>query len=117
MNGQSMTKWILVSGLSKYSLPKEVLWASKAIGRALARKGYGLIVGPYPGVDYVVAEEFTKEVEATGRRVSDYLIQIVPEGRQPDFKGEFVIYVHPRMEWKEKECVFQSTHSIPCCVN
>ena len=87
-------KWVLVAGTGNYELPDSILWTSKAVGARLARHGYGLVVGGWSGVDYVVAEEYAKEIQRKGARVRDSLIQVVPHNSDlPRFRGGHVVYV------------------------
>ncbi|MBI5633478.1 MAG: TIR domain-containing protein [Nitrospirae bacterium] len=103
MNTHSrITQWILVAGTGSIELPSAVYWTSKEIGKAIAQKGYGLIVGGWSGVDYVTAEAFSIELQNTHTPLSDYLIQVVPENNHPQFRGGHVIYVKQGIkEWLE----------------
>src|SRR3712207_4667753 len=99
------TRWILVAGTGKQSgLAETTIWSSKAIGAALARKGYGLVVGGWHGVDYLAAEAFEQTLAATRStvRLSDVLLQVVPRGKQPVFQGGRVVSVDAGpAEWVE----------------
>lgn len=72
---------------------------ARALGRQIARRGFGLVVGGWHGVDYVTADEFAIEMRRQSRPVAAHLIQVVPGG-EPKFKGGHVIDVPkgPR-EW------------------
>ncbi|GJD66811.1 toll/interleukin-1 receptor domain-containing protein [Methylobacterium frigidaeris] len=97
-------QWVLVAGTGTYALREQELWSSECIGRALARNGYGLVVGGWPGVDHIAARSFTETLAeiAPGTRLADRLIQVVPSGKQPDFAGGHLIYVEPGpLEWLE----------------
>ncbi len=52
---------ILVTGASDDLSPEEVE-AAKQIGAMLAREGYGLIVGDWDGVDWLVREAFLESL-------------------------------------------------------
>ena len=85
---QANVKWIRVVGMGKRKgLSPEVILASEQVGKALAYAGYGLITSGWPGVDYIVSREFDSEVQRMGNSLSDYLIQFVPKGQEPDYKG------------------------------
>jgi hypothetical protein len=87
-------RWIRVVGTAIYELRPEVLHISPLLGVMLAREGYGLIVGGFPGVDHVVASRFVEELEESQphRADSDWLIQVVDEGRKPDYpKGRIIV--------------------------
>lgn len=89
-------KWILVAGTGLRSgIPEHVQWCSEAIGRSLARRGYGLVVGGWHGVDYLAASAFYEELRSTHpqARLSDLLIQVVPSDSDPVFRGGHVIKV------------------------
>lgn len=101
MNKQDEVRWVLVAGLSESELPDEVHLASEAVGRALARKGYGLVVGGFDGVDRVVPSTFAEELRAMNRPLADYLIQVVVEDKEPEFKGGNIVYVEEGKQWKE----------------
>jgi O-acetyl-ADP-ribose deacetylase (regulator of RNase III) len=88
-------RYVLVAGTGKYGLQENVHKVSQEVGKALARNGYGLIVGGWSGVDYVVTEAFASELRNTDRSLSDYLIQVVPVNTQPQFQGGKVIQVEP----------------------
>lgn len=85
---QFNVKWIRVVGMGKRKgLSSEVVLASEQVGKALAYAGYGLITAGWPGVDYIVSREFDNEMRRIGKSLSDYLIQFVPKGQDPDYKG------------------------------
>jgi hypothetical protein len=95
-----LTQWVLVAGTGRTDLPSAVNWAARATGRALARAGYGLVVGGWAGVDYVTAESFQAELLSVRKPLSSYLTQVVPIGFQPEFKGGQVVSVEPGpQEW------------------
>jgi predicted Rossmann-fold nucleotide-binding protein len=98
--GHEATRWVLVAGTGQFELPPAVNWTARAAGRALARAGYGLVVGGWQGVDYVAAESFQAELLSAGKAVSSYLTQVVPNGSAPDFEGGYVVSVKPGpQEW------------------
>jgi hypothetical protein len=87
--------WVLVAGTGAYHLPDAVLWAGQKLGEQLGRLGFGLVVGGWSGVDYVVSEAFAKELQNKAVPLGDFLLQIVPEGSQPQFPGGRIVYVPP----------------------
>jgi len=93
-----LTRWVLVAGTGKQDLPAEVNWTARAVGSRIARAGYGLVVGGWHGVDYVTAEAFSQELVQARKPLSSYLIQVVPTGSQPQFKGGHVVYVAPGLK-------------------
>ncbi len=102
---QSPTRWIRVAGVGKFDLPPEVYWSSLSIGRALACEGYGLVLGGWPGVDYVVADAFDKELRNRGRPLSVYLKQVLPKGAQPQFQGGDPVYIEHGIDGAGQESV------------
>jgi len=96
------TKWILVSGTGKYDLPRSEYLLAKELGKAIVAAGYGLVTGGWIGVDHVVAASFSEELMKLRKPLSNYLMQVVPEGQEPDFKGGYIITV-PKgpKEWIE----------------
>jgi hypothetical protein len=87
--------WVLVAGTGAYHLPDAVLWASQKLGEQLGRLGFGLVVGGWSRVDYVVSKAFAKELENKAVPLRDFLLQIVPERSQPQFPGGRIVYVPP----------------------
>lgn len=85
------TRWVLVAGVGRYHIPPAAVSVSKGIGRELAARGYGLIIGGWEGVDYLTAESFGKEISRRGKQLSTSLKQIVSD--QPRFRGGEVIHV------------------------
>lgn len=95
-------KWILVAGTGKFELPDAVNWMSREIGKAIASNGFGLVVGGWKGVDYVVAQAFAEELRQQRKGLSEYLIQVIPEGTYPEFRGGHIVTVEKGVkEWIE----------------
>jgi len=80
-------KRVLVVGTGwQTGLLPEVYLTASAIGAALARQGYVLVCGGWPGVDYLVAEAFIKTLTSAGGEHPGRLVQMVEESRAPDYK-------------------------------
>ncbi|MBN2893922.1 MAG: hypothetical protein JXL97_18785 [Bacteroidales bacterium] len=95
-------KAVMVVGTGAFNLPKNVYKSSVQIGKLLAEMNFELFVGGWEGVDYVVAEEFSKIINKTDFKLSDKLTQIVYRGKEPVFKGGQITYVEQGvMEWVE----------------
>ncbi|WP_309891521.1 hypothetical protein [Archangium sp.] len=95
-------KWILVAGTGRNKLPPGQQFAAQAVGRALARHGFGLVTGGWVGVDKEVTQAFAQALQALGAPLSRSLKQIVPRPDQPAFFGGDVIYVDKGpQEWVE----------------
>ena len=110
---QKEQQWILVAGLGQVNLwPefKEVYYSALAIGRTLAIEGFGLLVGGWSGVDYIVADEFHKELRKLGKPLSAHLLQVIPEGHLPQFHGGKV--VHTKSGWLEWQDIVQKSDAI-----
>jgi hypothetical protein len=84
-------RWVLIAGIGRYDIPRAAAAVARAVGRELATRGYGLIVGGWEGVDYLAAEAFAKVMAIRGKQLSASLKQIV--SGQPRFKGGEVIQV------------------------
>jgi len=99
-------RWILVAGTGRmWRMSSREVLCARAIGEALARFGYGLIVGGWDGVDAVTAKSFAGGLDKfrPSASLSDVLIQVVPRGGQPSFEGGHLIYVEPGpAEWIEQ---------------
>lgn len=93
---------VLVAGTGRYNLPEDVYLIAKCIGAKLGKEGMKLICGGWEGVDFVVADEYSKSANKNKTRLSENLIQVVSESREPVFKGGDVIYVREGIkEWQE----------------
>ena len=93
-------KTILVAGTGQYHLPAEINWCAQRLGKRIAERTYSLLTGGWEGVDYVVAEAFSKQLSQDNIRLTDKLTQIVPRGKQPTFKGGMVKYAESGIhEW------------------
>ena len=96
-------RWILVTGTGRQSgLGTELTILAFELGRLLAKKGYGLVVGGWPGVDFMVAQGFAEVMKGNNLPLSDYMIQVIAEKRPvvypananyPDYSGGHVIPV------------------------
>jgi hypothetical protein len=87
-------EWILVAGTGwREGLPDAQERVSRAVGRLLAREEFGLVGGGWHGVDYVVAKAFAGELQLLDRRLSTSLLQVVPTGKEPQYRGGRVVYV------------------------
>lgn len=96
--------WVLVAGTGSRGapLPKHQALAAKAVGRALGRRGFGLVTCGWKGVDKAVTQAFAGELQALGAPLSSRLKQIVPRPDEPAFFGGEVIYVEKGVpEWVE----------------
>jgi hypothetical protein len=107
-----MTRWILTAGTGRSEgLPMQIATLAEELGRLLAEHGYGLVIGGWPGVDYLVAKGFAEVTASKSLALADYMIQVVsderpmiyPSGiRYPDFRGGHNIVVPAGVrEWIE----------------
>lgn len=107
-------RWVLVAGTGRQAgLPETEALLAEALGAALAEQHFGLVVGGWPGVDYLVARGFERALHAKARdlALSDYLIQVVadckpaiypPQADYPNFRGGYEIKVPTgTREWLE----------------
>jgi hypothetical protein len=94
------SRWVVVAGVGRAHIPAAAVRVARAVGSALGRRGYGLIVGGWEGVDYVAAEAFAAEIAARRRPLSASLRQYVAIHREPHFRGGDVVYTRQGVtEW------------------
>lgn len=102
---KDFSRWILVAGTgTRFGLRDPLPLLAYTVGKKLAENGYGLIVGGWPGVDYLVASGFQHglRLNDSSLALGDYLIQVIADGKYPDFKGGFIIQVPTgAREWLE----------------
>jgi hypothetical protein len=98
-------RWILVAGTGlKDGTPETDVLAAKAVGEELAKYGYGLVVGGWHGVDYIVTKSFLNQLSSRSLDPRDYLIQVVPHGRQLlHNEGHIIRTPHGGREWLEPQ--------------
>lgn len=75
-------KHVLVVGTGDEQLGEEHI-AADSIGTALARAGFRLICGGWPGVDQVATESYRSEVMAAGLQPFERITQVCVHGRLP----------------------------------
>ena len=98
-------RWVMVAGTGRqFGLQEKECWCADAIGYRLGYDGFGLVVGGWPGVDHIVAASFARGLEERAPEVplASRLLQVIPSGTYPDFRGGHLVYV-PRgpLEWLE----------------
>ena len=72
------------------------------LGEKLARGGYGLVTGGWPGVDELTARSFARELERESTPLEDRLIQVVVDDKLPAFPaGNLVLVRRGEEEWTE----------------
>lgn len=106
-------RWILVAGLSEVDLlpgHAEVYYASRAIGRSIAEHSFGLLVGGWSGVDYLVAESFATKLISLGKQLSENLLQVVPQGEMPQYRGGQV--VHAGQGWMDSVDITRKADAV-----
>ena len=96
-------KFILVAGSGTGQIPESQYWLSDELGKGLAREGYGLVVGGWPGVDYLVTRSFVETLTNENAKVESRLIQVVMKGQQPHFQAKSVLIEadESEKEWTE----------------
>lgn len=96
--------WVLVAGTgtSKRKLDEKLEQTCIALGTSLARSGYGIVTGGWPGVDDVTARSFAHELERNAVPLEDRLVQVVVEEELPAFPaGNLVLVRRGEEEWTE----------------
>jgi hypothetical protein len=77
---------------------------AKAVGVELAKHRYGLVVGGWPGVDYLVTESFLNELSLHSLDPKDYLIQVLSKGRRLLLnQGRVIRTPYGGREWLEPQ--------------
>jgi predicted Rossmann-fold nucleotide-binding protein len=66
---------------------------STGLGEMLAKEGYGVVTGGWPGVDEMVARSFAKLLTSHGGSLENYLTQVVVETEMPAFPAGNLILV------------------------
>jgi hypothetical protein len=74
-------QFIWVVGTGAKELTEQETWVAEALGTQLARTGFGLIGGGWPGVDQLVAMEFARERHEQGLSVENGLTHLLLSGR------------------------------------
>lgn len=70
-------KWVLLAGTGDRELPEAEQWMAEALGVELAKQGYGLMLGGWPGVDEHTATAFARHLEAAGIPDQERLRQVL----------------------------------------
>lgn len=95
-------KWILVVGTGKDRLSQPEWMMSNALARELAKSGYGIITGGWPGVDAVSAEAYAGQLAEDKVLDEGYLMQIVLEQQEPVYPGGLIKRVSNETVWHER---------------
>jgi hypothetical protein len=95
--------WVLVAGTGSSRLGNKVRRAAEVLGAALARSGYGLVTGGWPGVDEAVARRFADEQKRAHPHLNldTRLTHVVGRGKKPDYAGAVVVVDSKDAEYDE----------------
>ena len=88
--------WVLVAGTGlKTKLSQKLAKTCDTLGIVLARSGYGLINGGWPGVDEAVARSFVHELERTNTSIQfdKWLTHVIARGETPTFSPGQIVEV------------------------
>lgn|GEM_PF-2472989 len=86
-----MKGFVLVAGTGRVALPAKTTQTAEALGAALARAGYGLITGGWPGVDAITSRRFCEELDLLGQDSRRRLVQTTPRETGPlELRGTVV---------------------------
>jgi hypothetical protein len=88
--GKFKQKWVLIVGTGKASLSQPEWLMSNALARELAKSGYGIITGGWPGVDAVAAEAYAGQLAEEEVIDEGYLVQVVLEEQVPAYPGGLI---------------------------
>jgi hypothetical protein len=75
---------VLVAGTGGNVVPLHDVWAAEVAGREIARAGYALISGGWPGVDHLCCREYVRQLKLDGVETGHRLTHVQPEGSTPD---------------------------------
>lgn len=94
---------ILVAGLGIVEyLNDDIILISQKLGKELAKSNFGLVTGGWPGVDEIVAREFSEELLKSNLPLENYLTQIIVKTDFPTYTGGNIILVEQGdPEWSE----------------
>lgn len=96
--------WVLVAGTgsARRKLDDKLEHTCLALGASLARSGYGIVTGGWPGVDEMTARSFARELEHNDIPLEDRLIQVVVAEELPAFPaGNLILVRRGKEEWTE----------------
>ena len=79
-------RWVLAAGTGRqHGLSDLVGKIAQGVGKRLALDGYSLLVGEWPGVDYLVAQSYVSTLRNLGVPVQGHLKQHTAVYSVPDF--------------------------------
>lgn len=91
---QTPSAKILVAGLGRVrDLTENITSISKQVGKKLAQNKFGLVTGGWPGVDEIVAREYSEELLRLNLPLEDYLTQIIVKKYLPVYTGGNLILI------------------------
>ncbi|HMD60777.1 MAG TPA: S8 family serine peptidase, partial [Opitutaceae bacterium] len=85
--------WVCGTGVNEDELPGYDASLAEALGSELGARGFGLITGGWIGVDAVAAQAFATAVMGRGGSVDEFLVHVMPSGKDPAFRQGRVEYV------------------------
>lgn len=100
-SGNFKQKWILVVGTGRDRLSQPEWMMSSASARELAKSGYGIITGGWPGVDAVTAEAYAGQLAEDQVPDEEYLIQVLLEKQELVYPGGLIKRVANETLWYE----------------
>ena len=92
-------KWALVVGTGEGELSEYEIFSSSAIATTLAKQGYGLISGGWPGVDETVYKRFASALLNLAIPEKHAVLQVITEKQTPAFTAENTITVKNDAAW------------------
>jgi predicted Rossmann-fold nucleotide-binding protein len=96
------TRWVLIAGSGAGELPRSLVDLSRRLGREIARRGWGLVTGGWPGVDHLAASTFADHIKLTGGKLSVRLVQLMGNGSHPYFPAGRLVNIGDEMEaWQQ----------------
>lgn len=95
-------KWVLIAGTAGSEISLEERLMAESLGRNLAKKGYGIVLGIWRGVDEVLGNAYINFLRGTQQKISNRCIEIIEEEWLKDVQayGKSMIALN-FLHWKE----------------
>lgn len=101
--GPADIPWVLIAGTGlKNKLSKKLAKTCEDLGGALARSGFGLITGGWPGVDAATSRSFVEELDKLNIEAQRRLVHVLGKDDRPSFDRGEVVYVENGVEEYEE---------------
>jgi formylglycine-generating enzyme required for sulfatase activity len=96
---QFKKQWVMVTGTGVYDIEQSQLLMAEALGKMLAREGYGVVTGSRPGVDHVVARSYAAALETREVPADRYLREVTVKGQLIDHNYGTAVMIEKNEGW------------------